>query len=66
MLSEHWTDPFSVIYQAETLKDAIISLGVLEGGTEHWLNEYQDKSPFKHALRILQERLDELISSESY
>jgi hypothetical protein len=63
MLKDHWEDPFSVIYQAETLKDAIISLGVLEDGTEHWLNKFQDKSPFKHALRILQERLDELISS---
>lgn len=62
ILYKNYEDPFSVIYQATSLKSAIISLGVLTGGVSHWLNEYQDKFPFKHALKILQERIVELLS----
>ena len=64
MLHEHWRDPFSVIYQAPSLKQAIISWGILKSGMDHWLNEYQDKFPFKHALVVLHERLEELLASQ--
>jgi len=63
MLHEHWKDPFSVIYKAPSLKEAILSWGILDNGPDHWLNKYQDKSPFKHALNIVAENLEELAAS---
>ena len=63
ILRERWEDPFSVIYNAPSLKQAILLLGVSEGGVHHWLNEYQDKYPFKHAVKIMTEWLEELATS---
>lgn len=64
MLHNNAADPFSVIYNARSLQEAILSWGLLEGGfSDHWLNTHQDKLPFQHALHLLTERLEELSES---